>query len=111
VRYHTVRYGTVPYRTLQYGTYLPYLPNDGYLPYLLRIEVQEGRANLKCPQCSEQLHPNDVEVLVGGDTNLLQLYQFLMVRRVLAADPDTRSIVMILCYLQPIRAYSARLVG
>jgi hypothetical protein len=55
-----------------------------------RIEVQEGRANLKCPQCSEQLHPNDVESLVGGDTSLLQLYQFLMVRRVLAADPDTR---------------------
>jgi hypothetical protein len=59
----------------------------------LRIEVQEGRANLKCPQCAEQLHPNDVEFLVGGDKGLLQLYQFLMVRRVLAADPDTRSIL------------------
>lgn len=60
------------------------------LQQYVRIEVQEGRANLKCPQCSEQLHPNDVEFLVGGDTSLLQLYQFLMVRRVLAADPDTR---------------------
>ena len=67
-----------------------------------RIEVQEGRANLKCPQCAEQLHPNDVEFLVGGDKGLLQLYQFLMVRRVLAADPDTRSI---LSALDPLYAF------
>ena len=24
----------------------------------VRIEIQEGRVNLKCPQCSESMHPN-----------------------------------------------------
>jgi len=60
------------------------------LQQYVRIEIQEGRANLKCPQCNQQIHPNDLEFLVGEDTALLHLYQFLMVRRVLAADPDTR---------------------
>jgi len=60
------------------------------LQQYVRIEVQEGRANLKCPQCSQLIHPNDIEDLIGEDVNLLGLYQFLMVRRVLAADPDTR---------------------
>lgn len=56
----------------------------------VRIEIQEGRINLKCPQCSEILHPNDIEMLVGEDSQLLHLYESLMMRRVLAADPDTR---------------------
>jgi len=55
-----------------------------------RIEIQEGRVNLKCPQCNEILHPNDIEMLVGEDSSLLYLYESLMLRRVLAADPDTR---------------------
>ena len=58
----------------------------------VRIEIQEGRVNLRCPhtQCSENLHPNDIEMLVGEDRALLTLYESLMLRRVLAADPDTR---------------------
>ena len=58
----------------------------------VRIEIQEGRVNLRCPhtQCSENLHPNDIEMLVGEDKSLLNLYESLMLRRVLAADPDTR---------------------
>jgi len=60
------------------------------LQQYVRIEIQEGRVNLKCPQCSEILHPNDIEMLVGEDSNLLNLYESLMLRRVLAADPDTR---------------------
>lgn len=60
------------------------------LQQYVRIEIQEGRANLKCPQCNQLIHPNDIAELVGEDTALLNLYQFLMVRRVLAADPDTR---------------------
>ena len=48
--------------------------------FWFRIEIQEGRANLKCPQCSQQIHPNDIEMLVAEDTALLQLYQFLMIR-------------------------------
>ena len=62
--------------------------------FFFRIEVQEGRANLKCPQCSQLIHPNDIEFLIGADTSLYGLYQFLMVRRVLAADPDTRKLPM-----------------
>ena len=60
------------------------------LQQYVRIEIQEGRVNLKCPQCSETLHPNDIEMLVGEDSSLLNLYESLMLRRVLAADPDTR---------------------
>jgi len=62
----------------------------GCLQQYVRIEIQEGRVNLKCPQCIEILHPNDIEMLVGGDQALLYLYESLMLRRVLAADPDTR---------------------
>eukprot|EP00090_Calanus_glacialis_P017757 TRINITY_DN27570_c0_g1_i1.p1 TRINITY_DN27570_c0_g1~~TRINITY_DN27570_c0_g1_i1.p1 ORF type:complete len:987 (-),score=234.47 TRINITY_DN27570_c0_g1_i1:914-3874(-) len=60
------------------------------LQQYVRIEIQEGRVNLKCPQCNEILHPNDIEMLVGEDSSLLYLYESLMLRRVLAADPDTR---------------------
>lgn len=60
------------------------------LQQYVRIEIQEGRVNLKCPQCSEILHPNDIEMLVGEDSALIHLYESLMLRRVLAADPDTR---------------------
>jgi len=74
----------------------PHLRNCCHLFCLLcmqqyvRIEIQEGRINLKCPQCTESLHPNDIEFLVGSSSSLLSLYESLMLRRVLAADPDTR---------------------
>ena len=68
----------------------PHLSCIVCLQQYVRIEIQEGRINLKCPQCSEILHPNDIEMLVGEDTQLLHLYESLMLRRVLAADPDTR---------------------
>jgi len=56
----------------------------------VRIEIQEGRVNLKCPQCTEGMHPNDISLLCGEDHGLLLLYESLMMRRVLAQDPDTR---------------------
>lgn len=28
----------------------------------VKIEIQEGRANLKCPQCTELMHPNGKRV-------------------------------------------------
>lgn len=74
----------------------PHLRNCSHLFCVLclqqyvRIEIQDGRINLKCPQCTEIMHPNDIESLVGSDSNLLTLYESLMLRRVLAADPDTR---------------------
>ena len=68
----------------------PHLTCVTCLQQYVRIEIQEGRVNLKCPQCSEILHPNDIEMLVGEDRALIHLYESLMLRRVLAADPDTR---------------------
>jgi len=74
----------------------PHLRNCSHLFCVLclqqyvRIEIQDGRINLKCPQCTEIMHPNDIESLVGSDSSLLTLYESLMLRRVLAADPDTR---------------------
>merc|ERR1711963_504379 len=57
----------------------------------VKIEIQEGRANLKCPQCTELIHPNDIASLLGDRYgHLLNLYESLMLRRLLATDPDTR---------------------
>ena len=57
----------------------------------VKIEIQEGRVNLRCPQCTEFMHPNDIETLIGDkNSNLLTLYESLMLRRLLAIDPDTR---------------------
>ena len=56
-----------------------------------KLEIQEGRVNLKCPQCTELIHPNDIALLLGEKfTHLLTLYESLMLRRILATDPDTR---------------------
>ena len=41
-------------------------------------------------QCTEGMHPNDISLLCGEDHGLLLLYESLMMRRVLAQDPDTR---------------------
>ena len=41
-------------------------------------------------QCTEGMHPNDISWLCGEDQGLLLLYESLMMRRVLAQDPDTR---------------------
>lgn len=56
-----------------------------------KLEIQEGRVNLKCPQCTELIHPNDIALLLGEKySHLLNLYESLMLRRILATDPDTR---------------------
>lgn len=61
------------------------------LQVYVKIEIQEGRVNLKCPQCPEVMHPNDIETLIGEkNSHLLTLYETLMLRRILATDPDTR---------------------
>lgn len=48
--------------------------------------------SIKAPslQCTEGMHPNDISLLCGEDQSLLLLYESLMMRRVLAQDPDTR---------------------
>jgi len=56
-----------------------------------KLEIHEGRVNLKCPQCNELIHPNDIALLLGEKAgHLLTLYESLMLRRILATDPDTR---------------------
>ncbi|TRY72627.1 hypothetical protein TCAL_09958 [Tigriopus californicus] len=61
------------------------------LQIYVKIELQEGRVNVRCPQCVEPLHPNDIELFIGDrNSNLQHLYEFLMLRRILATDPDTR---------------------
>ena len=34
----------------------------------VKIEIQEGRANLKCPQCTELMHPNGKRVFFSKST-------------------------------------------
>eukprot|EP00095_Tigriopus_kingsejongensis_P003360 maker-scaffold496_size155344-snap-gene-0.25 protein:Tk03360 transcript:maker-scaffold496_size155344-snap-gene-0.25-mRNA-1 annotation:"ring finger" len=61
------------------------------LKMYVKIELQEGRVNIRCPQCVEPLHPNDIELFIGDKAgNLQHLYECLMLRRILATDPDTR---------------------
>jgi len=56
-----------------------------------KLEIQEGRVDLKCPQCDELIHPNDIALFLGeSHQHLLSLYESLMLRRTLVTDPDTR---------------------
>ena len=56
----------------------------------IRIEIFESRINITCPECSEQLHPNDLQVILRHDLNLIEKYESFMVRRILITDPDAR---------------------
>ncbi|XP_050429663.1 E3 ubiquitin-protein ligase RNF19A-like isoform X1 [Adelges cooleyi] len=55
----------------------------------LRIEICESRVNITCPECSEAMHPNDIQSVLNNPV-LYDKYEDFMVRRVLAVDPDTR---------------------
>uniref|UniRef100_A0A2S2NR07 RBR-type E3 ubiquitin transferase n=1 Tax=Schizaphis graminum TaxID=13262 RepID=A0A2S2NR07_SCHGA len=55
----------------------------------LRIEICESRVNITCPECSEAMHPNDIQSVLNN-LALYEKYEDFMVRRVLAVDPDTR---------------------
>uniref|UniRef100_A0A0P4ZRV4 RBR-type E3 ubiquitin transferase n=1 Tax=Daphnia magna TaxID=35525 RepID=A0A0P4ZRV4_9CRUS len=59
------------------------------LQQYLRIEISESRVNINCPECSEPMHPNDIRLILNNET-LLEKYEDFMLRRVLAADPDSR---------------------
>nr|CAH0113549.1 unnamed protein product [Daphnia galeata] len=59
------------------------------LQQYLRIEISESRVNINCPECSEPMHPNDIRLILNNE-NLLEKYEDFMLRRVLAADPDSR---------------------
>ncbi|XP_029346307.1 E3 ubiquitin-protein ligase RNF19A isoform X2 [Acyrthosiphon pisum] len=55
----------------------------------LRIEICESRVNITCPECTEAMHPNDIQSVLNN-LALYEKYEDFMVRRVLAVDPDTR---------------------
>ena len=59
------------------------------LQQYLRIEISESRVNINCPECSEPMHPNDIRMILNNEA-LLGKYEDFMLRRVLAADPDSR---------------------
>lgn len=56
----------------------------------LTIEITESRTDIACPQCSEPMHPSDIQLLLKTHPNVISKYEDFMVRRVLLADPDSR---------------------
>lgn len=56
----------------------------------LTIEITESRTDIACPQCSEPMHPSDIQLLLKAQPNVISKYEDFMVRRVLLADPDSR---------------------
>ncbi|KAG5669850.1 hypothetical protein PVAND_000141 [Polypedilum vanderplanki] len=56
----------------------------------LTIEITESRTDIACPQCSEPMHPSDIQTLLKPHPNVISKYEDFMVRRVLLADPDSR---------------------
>ena len=55
----------------------------------LKIEIGESRIDISCPECTERLHPTDIQKLLKSDIHMNK-YEEFMVRRVLVRDPDTR---------------------
>ena len=45
---------------------------------------------IACPQCTDPLHPNDIQTLLINNIDIVAKYEDFMVRRVLLTDPDSR---------------------
>ncbi|OQR71909.1 E3 ubiquitin-protein ligase RNF19B-like [Tropilaelaps mercedesae] len=56
----------------------------------LRLEISEGRGNIACPACAENVHPNDIQSILNEDGTAMAKYEAFMLRRVLATDRDAR---------------------
>ncbi|CAG9806523.1 unnamed protein product [Chironomus riparius] len=56
----------------------------------LTIEITESRTDIACPQCTDSMHPSDIQTLLKPHPNVISKYEDFMVRRVLLADPDSR---------------------
>lgn len=56
----------------------------------LKNEIYESRTDIACPQCSEAMHPSDIQTLLKEHPEFMNKYEDFMVRRVLLADPDSR---------------------
>ena len=61
----------------------------GCMEEYLKIEIGESRIDISCPECTERLHPTDIQKLLKSDIHMNK-YEEFMVRRVLVRDPDTR---------------------
>lgn len=60
------------------------------LETFLTIEITESRTDIACPQCSEPMHPSDIQYLLRMHPKVISKYEDFMVRRVLLGDPDSR---------------------
>ncbi|XP_054157709.1 E3 ubiquitin-protein ligase RNF19B-like [Oppia nitens] len=60
------------------------------LQQYLKIEILESRININCPECTEPLHPNDIQKILNFDANLMEKYETFMLRRILVTEPDAR---------------------
>lgn len=56
----------------------------------LTIEIFESRTEIACTQCSDAMHPSDIEALLRTAPTIMKKYEDFMVRRVLLSDPDSR---------------------
>lgn len=56
----------------------------------LTIEIFESRTEIACTQCSDAMHPSDIEALLRTSPTVMKKYEDFMVRRVLLSDPDSR---------------------
>lgn len=56
----------------------------------LTIEIFESRTEIACPQCTDAMHPSDIETLLRTSPTVMKKYEDFMVRRVLLSDPDSR---------------------
>lgn len=56
----------------------------------LTIEIFESRTEIACPECTEAMHPSDIQTLLRNFPTIMKKYEDFMVRRVLLCDPDSR---------------------
>ncbi|GAB6023925.1 hypothetical protein CHUAL_008656 [Chamberlinius hualienensis] len=59
------------------------------LQHYLKIEINESRVNIFCPECIEPLHPTDIRNILDDEITMNK-YEEYTLRRLLAKDPDTR---------------------
>ncbi|KHJ43621.1 IBR domain protein [Trichuris suis] len=71
-------------------TYCSHLTCHSCMVQYLQLQISESRVNLTCPECSEQLHPNDIYGILADKPQVIEKYEEFSLRRVLMSDPDTR---------------------
>ncbi|ULU08064.1 hypothetical protein L3Y34_019265 [Caenorhabditis briggsae] len=54
------------------------------------ICITEGRIEVPCPGCSEDIHPSDIKIITDDDRILYEKYEMFSVRRVLMTMDDMR---------------------